>query len=120
MVKSYRNSRSLNNRRKRNTRRTKGGLKDDINTEVTNLMNDISKFFNEPTLKEKKIIQIRLQGMKLILESAIQLTTDQLEKDILKNKLTTINVASVMVDDTIPSPQRSRSRSRSGSRSGNR
>jgi undecaprenyl pyrophosphate synthase len=118
MVKSYRNSRSLNNRRKRNTRRTKGGLKDDINIEVTNLMNDISKFFNEPTLNQKNSIKIRLPGVISRLQSAIQLTTNELEKNILKNKLTTINVASDMVDDTttIPSPQRSRSRSTSRNR----
>jgi hypothetical protein len=79
-------------------------------------MDDLLKFFDKPTLKQKENIKIRLPDMKLRLESAIQLATDELNKNILKNRLTTINVASDMVDTTtIPSPQRSRSRSRSRS-----
>ena len=68
MVKSYRNSRSLNNRRKRNTRRTKGGVFSN-QSEVNRLILDVLELHGNPTEERHLNIKSRLPYLLSTLES---------------------------------------------------
>jgi len=118
MVKSYRNSRSLNNRRKRNTRRTKGGVFNN-QSEVNRLIIDVLELHGNPTVERHLNIKSRLP---VLLSTLVSVRNDPefsnmslREKTDLNNMIRRLETASRQVATFNRRPRRSTRRSRSGS-----
>jgi hypothetical protein len=118
MVKSYRNSRSLNNRRKRNTRRTKGGGFSN-QSEVNSLFLDLLELHGNPTEERHLNIKSRLQhllsNLKLERNDPGFRNMSLREKAELNNMIQRLETASRQVATFNRRPRRSTRRSRSGS-----
>lgn len=118
MVKSYRNSRSLKNCRKRNTRRTKGGVFNN-QSEVNHLIIDVLELHGNPTEEGHLNIKSRLPVLLSTLESVRNdpgfRNMSIHEKAELNNMIRRLETASRQVATFNRRPRRSTRRSRSRS-----